>query len=118
MEFNFINIFFILKIPTDGLVLRGWYTTITLAVYGILSKGIPPPVPPVPVPDRRSGDISTSAATAEWVQQHAQVADRPQENLYLDQGYNYPPEYQPNSQEHPYVEGWPGPNVPPPTVVS
>lgn len=27
-------------IPTDGLVLRGWYTTITLAVYGTLTKNI------------------------------------------------------------------------------
>lgn len=51
------------QIPTDGLVLRGWYTTITLAVYGTLTNGItespqeevlvaPPPVveklPPEP----------------------------------------------------------------------
>ncbi|CAH0546418.1 unnamed protein product [Brassicogethes aeneus] len=28
------------KIPTDGLVLRGWYTTITLAVYGTLTNNI------------------------------------------------------------------------------
>ncbi|GLV34007.1 virilizer [Carabus blaptoides fortunei] len=28
------------QIPTDGLVLRGWYTTITLAVYGTLTKNI------------------------------------------------------------------------------
>lgn len=28
------------KIPTDGLVLRGWYTTITLAVYGTLTVNI------------------------------------------------------------------------------
>lgn len=27
-------------IPTDGLVLRGWYTTITLAVYGTLTKNV------------------------------------------------------------------------------
>lgn len=42
------------QIPTDGLVLRGWYTTITLAVYGTLTKGIteqiPVPVPPPPPP--------------------------------------------------------------------
>ncbi|XP_049874131.1 protein virilizer [Pectinophora gossypiella] len=29
------------RIPTDGLVLRGWYTTITLAVYGNLTQVIP-----------------------------------------------------------------------------
>lgn len=28
------------KIPTDGLVLRGWYTTITLAVYGTLTANL------------------------------------------------------------------------------
>lgn len=28
------------QIPTDGLVLRGWYTTITLAIYGTLTKSI------------------------------------------------------------------------------
>ncbi|KAF2359743.1 Virilizer N-terminal [Trinorchestia longiramus] len=43
--------------PTDGLLLRGSYNTITLAVYGTLSratrepppKSPPPPPPPVPV---------------------------------------------------------------------
>ncbi|KAL1439633.1 hypothetical protein MTO96_031892 [Rhipicephalus appendiculatus] len=39
------------KIPTDGLVLRGWYSAITLAVYGIINKvtrepASPPPPPP------------------------------------------------------------------------
>lgn len=44
------------QIPTDGLVLRGWYTTITLAVYGSLTKSLisppelPTPAPPTPVP--------------------------------------------------------------------
>lgn len=28
------------KILTDGLVLRGWYTTITLAVYGVITKNL------------------------------------------------------------------------------
>lgn len=28
------------RIPTDGLVLRGWYTTITLAVYGLLTVNL------------------------------------------------------------------------------
>ncbi|XP_066603526.1 protein virilizer [Prorops nasuta] len=31
------------QIPTDGLVLRGWYTTITLAVYGSLTKSLSSP---------------------------------------------------------------------------
>lgn len=37
------------QIPTDGLVLRGWYTTITLAVYGKLTKAITEPIIAVPV---------------------------------------------------------------------
>ncbi|XP_077382365.1 protein virilizer homolog isoform X1 [Festucalex cinctus] len=42
------------KINTDGLVLRGWYTSLTLAVYGTAERshgheqGSPPPPPPPP----------------------------------------------------------------------
>uniref|UniRef100_T1G9Z6 Virilizer N-terminal domain-containing protein n=1 Tax=Megaselia scalaris TaxID=36166 RepID=T1G9Z6_MEGSC len=32
------------RIPTDGLVLRGWYSTITLAVYGILNTTLNDPI--------------------------------------------------------------------------
>ncbi|XP_058063480.1 protein virilizer [Anopheles bellator] len=32
------------RIPTDGLVLKGWYTTMTLAVYGILTTSIVEPI--------------------------------------------------------------------------
>lgn len=38
------------RIPTDGLVLRGWYSTITLAVYGILTTTLSDPIaspPPI-----------------------------------------------------------------------
>ncbi|XP_023213748.1 protein virilizer-like, partial [Centruroides sculpturatus] len=50
------------KIPTDGLVLRGWYCTITLAVYGMLTKvckerSSPPPPPPPPQTNLRSQPI-------------------------------------------------------------
>lgn len=44
------------RIPTDGLVLKGFYTTITLAVYGILTANIAEPIvspretTPVPEP--------------------------------------------------------------------
>ncbi|GFQ90344.1 protein virilizer homolog [Trichonephila clavata] len=40
------------KVPTDGLVLRGWYSAVTLAVYGVITKlsnkerSSPPPPPP------------------------------------------------------------------------
>jgi hypothetical protein len=87
--FFVIMIFIHLQIPTDGLVLRGWYTTITLAVYGVLTKSVqeappppppalithpvPPPPAPCPVDPRVTDAIVTNSATTEWVQQHAQV---------------------------------------------
>ncbi|XP_057691450.1 protein virilizer homolog isoform X2 [Corythoichthys intestinalis] len=43
------------KINTDGLVLRGWYTTLTLAIYGTAERShgheqsSPPPPPPPPL---------------------------------------------------------------------
>lgn len=48
------------QVNTDGLVLRGWYTSLTLAVYGTtdrprgLDHGSPPPPPPPP-PQQPSG---------------------------------------------------------------
>ncbi|XP_075165051.1 VIR_N domain-containing protein [Haematobia irritans] len=56
------------KIPTDGLVLRGWYNTITLAVYGILTNSLteniasPPPAPCEPEEmDEIAANISADA---------------------------------------------------------
>ncbi len=42
---------FLFKVPTDGLILKGWYSTITIAVYGQLTtvpkaRASPPPPPP------------------------------------------------------------------------
>lgn len=48
------------KVNTDGLVLRGWYTSLTVAVYGTAERshghdqGSPPPPPPPP-PQQQSG---------------------------------------------------------------
>uniref|UniRef100_A0A8C9T419 Vir like m6A methyltransferase associated n=1 Tax=Scleropages formosus TaxID=113540 RepID=A0A8C9T419_SCLFO len=48
------------KVNTDGLVLRGWYTSLTLAVYGTaershgLDRDSPPPPPPPP-PQQQTG---------------------------------------------------------------
>ncbi len=45
---------FCLQIPTDGLILKGWYTTLTIAVYGALTivakERVSPPPPPPPQP--------------------------------------------------------------------
>nr|CAD7395412.1 unnamed protein product [Timema cristinae] len=113
------------RIPTDGLVLRGWYTTITLAVYGILTKSlqeqVPPPIAPtalVPPPDSHVPP-DTGAATAEWVQQHTQSAEMvpavdrnymdsalpttdPYTNSYPTETYHAPPPDYPS-----YHEEWP-----------
>ncbi|EDW32046.1 GL10646 [Drosophila persimilis] len=53
------------KIPTDGLVLRGWYSTITLAVYGILTNSVTQPIASPTLPCEPAGpemcNLSTEA---------------------------------------------------------
>lgn len=73
------------QIPTDGLVLRGWYTTITLAVYGSLTKSIQESVTapnqsivPHSVPQKAGSNPRTpeshNSTNSEWGQQkHPQV---------------------------------------------
>ncbi|XP_045461756.1 protein virilizer [Harmonia axyridis] len=92
------------KIPTDGLVLRGWYTTITLAVYGTLTKNIteqivPPVVNPPVVPSQpnlveNQQILPTSRLETEW----------PTENITIPIDYNQPaqPYQQPYTQPEPY----------------
>lgn len=69
------------KIPTDGLVLRGWYSTITLAVYGILTNAISenigsppqllaPPPPPPPTSDALEIMETTSCGSIINVEDH------------------------------------------------
>lgn len=75
------------QIPTDGLVLRGCYTTITLAVYGSLAKesitdrpsSPPTPIVQVPVPASATSIAVTGAATS------AAIPNVPQEALDLKQ---------------------------------
>nr|XP_023666454.1 protein virilizer homolog isoform X2 [Paramormyrops kingsleyae] len=48
------------KVNTDGLVLRGWYTTLTVAVYGTAERTHghdreSPPPPPPPPPQQQAG---------------------------------------------------------------
>lgn len=91
------------QIPTDGLVLRGWYTTITLAVYGTLTNGItespqeevlvPPPVVEKLPPEQE----------ALWQQQQQQ-----QPQLQPP-----PPEEEAAPREEAYVEFEPKPFTPP-----
>ena len=60
----------ILKIATDGIVLRGCYTTITLAVYGSLTSVVreatpPPPTAPTIQPARQPQPGNIDAHIAE-----------------------------------------------------
>ncbi|XP_035231040.1 protein virilizer homolog [Stegodyphus dumicola] len=84
------------KIPTDGLVLRGWYNAVTLAVYGVLTKtttkerSSPPPPPPPPLQTNsrpQAQDICSSkdfespvgdSSISEWERQ-SRISDVPPE---------------------------------------
>ncbi|KAI5744798.1 hypothetical protein M8J76_005279 [Diaphorina citri] len=102
------------KVLTDGLVLRGWFTTITLAVYGKFPK-----IPIKEVPRATEIVEPSTTATAEWVEQHTpqvpvSVADERSvathdsfEQSKLGPGassYQNTPEYGGNFQEE-----WTGP---------
>ncbi|XP_012284838.1 protein virilizer [Orussus abietinus] len=75
------------QIPTDGLVLRGWYTTITLAVYGTLTKSLSNPQEVV-----GSGASSTvcMGGLEETVDITAQVAEQQSEWYYENQHQTNP----------------------------
>ncbi|KAF5273298.1 hypothetical protein FQR65_LT04720 [Abscondita terminalis] len=98
------------KIPTDGLVLRGWYTTITLAVYGILTVNVPeqiiqPVVSPAIPPQSNSLPelqqiIPVPSIENEWPQDNIQPVPleyNSQPAVSYPQTYGtaeqYPPEY-------------------------
>lgn len=102
------------QIPTDGLVLRGWYTTITLAVYGTLTKNITEPIispqavcePPAPiltssVPVRITtpDTIETNEPEPKWPQEiAAQVS-----TIETGELYNLP-EYVENYENREYQQ--------------
>lgn len=55
-----MDIIYSKQINTNGLVLRGWYTSLTLAVYGTAERPhghdqSSPPPPPPPPPQQPSG---------------------------------------------------------------
>ncbi|KAF5276514.1 hypothetical protein FQA39_LY06583 [Lamprigera yunnana] len=98
------------KIPTDGLVLRGWYTTITLAVYGILTVNVPeqiiPPVVSPAVPPQTNSlpelqqIIPVAGIENEWPQETIQpvpIEYNQQATVAYSQTYGaaeqYPQEY-------------------------
>ncbi|XP_046659595.1 protein virilizer isoform X2 [Homalodisca vitripennis] len=99
------------RIPTDGLVLRGWYTTITLAVYGFLTKAV---VTEPPGPVCTAGPLQPQAGAPpaqEWA--HTQVSGDYMEtsrDMYGPATYSedsYPhPDYPPYQDNWPQAEGY------------
>ncbi|XP_043285640.1 protein virilizer [Venturia canescens] len=68
------------QIPTDGLVLRGWYTTITLAVYGSLTKSLSNPQESTGPSATVALPVGSSEPAAESVSQ----APEPQPDWYFE----------------------------------
>ena len=52
------------KIPTDGVILKGWYSAITIALYGCLTtvtrERASPPPPPPPRSKAGQGELEVS----------------------------------------------------------
>lgn len=71
---------------TDGLVLRGWYTSLTVAVYGTAERshghdqGSPPPPPPPP-PQQQSGLKRARQGGHRRMKPHPQVVKLKPKNL-------------------------------------
>ncbi|XP_014467950.1 PREDICTED: protein virilizer isoform X2 [Dinoponera quadriceps] len=95
------------QIPTDGLVLRGWYTTITLAVYGTLTKSLNNPQE---VNSSTAGSTTCVSALEENPKGAAQTPSEQQPEWY------YENQHQTNSSET-CVAATPPPPVQPIQVV-
>lgn len=108
-----------MQIPTDGLVLRGWYTTITLAVYGALTKVLtetvvasqaPAPSSVPPPSTAEVGPAARSPGRPEWGSQPVEVT--PDRAYVADSQEHYPGSFPPETsypqQEYPpsYPDQW------------
>lgn len=95
------------QIPTDGLVLRGWYTTITLAVYGTLTKSLNNPQEVI---SSAAGSTACVSAHEESTETTTQVSTEQQSEWY------YENQHQTNSLET-CITATPPPPVQPIQVV-
>uniref|UniRef100_A0A1A9X3L6 Virilizer N-terminal domain-containing protein n=1 Tax=Glossina brevipalpis TaxID=37001 RepID=A0A1A9X3L6_9MUSC len=83
------------KIPTDGLVLRGWYGTITLAVYGILTNSLteniasPPPVSSEPEIIEELNNLSNEGIDVENLKVVNNLEDEWKENELSHRAADY-----------------------------
>lgn len=72
-------------LPTDGLVLRGWYTTITLAVYGSLTKSLSNPQETPPVAPAAAPSVSVKDEEKPVI--NVKTPDQEQEWYYENQAH-------------------------------
>lgn len=70
------------QIPTDGLVLRGWYTTITLAVYGTLTKSLNNPQEVI---SSAAGSAACASGLEEVTENTTQISEQQSEWYYENQ---------------------------------
>ncbi|XP_043496275.1 protein virilizer isoform X1 [Polistes fuscatus] len=77
------------QIPTDGLVLRGWYTTITLAVYGSLTKSLNNPQEVI---SPAAGSSVCVSGLEETTENTAQPSEQQSEWYYENQNQSNPNE--------------------------
>lgn len=69
------------QIPTDGLVLRGWYTTITLAVYGTLTKSLNNPQEAI---SSAAGSTACVSSIEENPENTVQISSEQQSEWYYE----------------------------------
>lgn len=94
------------KIPTDGLVLKGYYSTITLAVYGVLTNNISEQIvqpvvnPALPAQPNTIADaqqiISGTTIESDWQQENIQsvpIEYNSQQATSYHQNYTQPETY-------------------------
>ncbi|XP_072947761.1 protein virilizer [Epargyreus clarus] len=101
------------RIPTDGLVLRGWYTTITLAVYGTLTQILnDTPVPTNPPPNvqrpqvaREVPQVQAVQPPAEWPQETSNPIPSYTGNVAVSNPEAYGPNNYPENYDNQMYRG-------------
>ncbi|XP_072324145.1 protein virilizer homolog isoform X1 [Scyliorhinus torazame] len=103
------------KVNTDGIVLRGWYNCLTVAIYGTVDRVIshdrdspPPPPPPPPPPQQQQQQQQLQQQQHQLQQQQSSLKRNIKHDWDKEEQYNEnPPRPQPRGPRTP-----PGP--PPP----
>lgn len=87
------------KIPTDGLVLKGWYTTVTLAVYGNFTYGN---IPEVPIPS--NANANNNAAVVQVSSNDNKIYENFNESNEIDNGEIYNNNFQRGAHHNDFLQ--------------